>query len=271
MTTSPLSPASRHPDGTVTVERRGRVLLIGIDRVEKRNGFTPKMLSELSAACAELDDSDDVFVGLLFAHGEHFSAGLDLVQFAPLLRAGKTLVTDGTVDPFNLREPMRRKPMVMALQGICFTVAVELMLACEVSVAADNCRFAQLEVQRGIVPTGGATIRMVQRAGWGNAMQLLLTGQEFDAQHALRLGFVQEVVPAGRQFGRALEIAHRIAEQAPLAVQAVVENARLALGVSGLEAWKQIEVVQQHLSNTEDAHEGVQSFRDKRPARFVGR
>ena len=94
-----------------------------------------------------------------------------------------------------------------AVQGICFTLGIELMLAADIVVAADDCRFAQIEVKRGIMPAGGATVRMVERAGWGNAQRYLLTGDEFGSAEALRLGFVQEVVPAGRQKARALEIA----------------------------------------------------------------
>ena len=261
----------RDPDGRVVVERRGRVLTIGIDRPEKRNGFTPKIFEELARAYSELERSDDVFVGLVHAFGDHFTAGLDMPKIAPLRREGKPLFPASEADPFNLREPLRRKPVVIALKGICFTVAVELMLASDVAVAADNCRFSQLEVKRGIMPGCGATIRMVERAGWGNAMKVLLTGEEFGAQEALRLNFVQEVVPAGTEFERALQIAETIAQQAPLAVQAVIENARQSLGNGPLVAASKILATQQRLYNSEDAKEGVQSFIEKRAARFVGR
>ena len=261
----------RDPDGRVVVERRGRVLTIGIDRPEKRNGFTPKMFEELARGYSELERSDDVFVGLVHAYGDHFTSGLDMPKVAPLRREGKPLFPASESDPFNLREPLRRKPVVIALKGICFTVAVELMLACDVAVAADNCRFSQLEVKRGIMPGLGANTRMVQRAGWGNAMKLLLTGDEFSAQEAYRLNFVQEVVPAGTEFARALEIAETISQQAPLAVQAVIENARVSLGNGPLVAASQTTATQHRLYNSEDAKEGVQSFIEKRVARFLGR
>lgn len=261
----------RHPDGQIRVEQRGHVLLIGIDRPEKRNGFTPKMFEELAKAYTRLEESPDVFCGLVHAEGDHFTAGLDMPKIAPLRREGKPLFPAGEIDPFNLREPLRRKPVVIALKGICFTVAVELMLASEAAVAADNCRFSQLEVKRGIMAGCGATIRMVERAGWGNAMKVLLTGDEFSAQEAYRMNFVQEVVPAGQEFDKALEIAERIAAQAPLAVQATMENARLSLGQGWLAAYSKIQSTQKFLYNTEDAKEGVQSFIEKRVARFIGR
>jgi enoyl-CoA hydratase/carnithine racemase len=177
----------------------------------------------------------------------------------------------GKVDPYDLFPPLRSKPVVVALQGICFTIAIELMLAADIVVAARNCRFAQLEVQRGIMANHGATIRMVERAGWGNAMRYLLTGDEFDAETAFRLGLVQEVVDTGRQLDRAIEIAERIAAQAPLAVQATIVNARRAV-VHGYEsAALELGPLQQKLFESEDAAEGVESFKDKRRAVFKGR
>lgn len=265
-----MSTAPRNPDGQIVVEQRGNVLLIGIDRPEKRNGFTPKMFEELAAAYSRLERSEDLFVGLVHALGDHFTAGLDMPKIAPLRREGRPLYPSSEVDPFNLREPYRRKPTVIALKGICFTVAIELMLASDVAVAADNCRFSQLEVKRGIMAGCGATIRMVQRAGWGNAMKILLTGEEFDAQEAFRLNFVQQVVASGQEFEVALQIAQDIAAQAPLAVQATIENARISQGDGSLVAASKILSTQHRLYNTRDAEEGVLSFQEKRVARFVG-
>lgn len=262
---------TRHADGQIKVEQRGHLLLIGIDRPEKRNGFTPKMFEELAKAYTLLEGSPELYCGLLYAEGAHFTAGLDMPKIVALRQAGLPIIPNGEVDPFSLREPLRKKPVVIALNGICFTVAVELMLASEVAIAADNCRFSQMEVKRGIMAGCGATIRMVERAGWGNTMKILLTGEEFSAKEALRLNFVQEVVPAGEEFGRALEIAEMIARQAPLAVQATMENARVSLGQGWLVAYSKIQATQKILYNSEDAKEGVQSFVEKRTARFVGR
>jgi enoyl-CoA hydratase/carnithine racemase len=255
----------------VKTEQREHVLLIGIDRPEKRNGFTPRMFSQLAAAYSRLESTPELRCGVLYAEGDHFTAGLDMPKIAPLRRAGIPLVPPAEVDPFNLREPLRTKPMLVALKGICFTVAIELMLAADIAIAAENCRFSQLEVKRGIMPGCGATFRMAQRAGWGNAMQVLLTGDEFSAQDALRFNFVQEVVPVGRELPRALELAERIARQAPLAVQATMQNGQIAMTQGWKAAYEQIASTQQRLYSSEDAQEGVQSFLEKREARFVGR
>jgi enoyl-CoA hydratase/carnithine racemase len=261
----------KHPDGQVRVEQRGHLLLIAIDRPDKRNGFTPKMFDELAGAYTRLENTHDLRCGVLYAEGDHFTAGLDMPKIAPLRQQGKPLFPPTEIDPFNLREPLRTKPMVVALKGISFTVAIELMLAADIAIAADNCRFSQLEVKRGIMPGCGATFRMAERAGWGNAMKVLLTGDEFTAHDAYRFNFVQEVVPVGQELVRAIEIAERIAQQAPLAVQATMENSRVALTYGWQAAQAKIIATQQRLYSSEDAREGVQSFVEKRAARFVGR
>lgn len=260
------------PDGRVTTEVMGHVLAMGLDRVEKRNAVTSGMLSQLSGAYARLDMDPSLFVGLLHAYGDHFSAGIDLPQVAERRRQGLPLWNLGAgMDPFGLQGPSCRKPIVIALQGICFTVAVELMLACDIVIAADDCRFAQMEVARGIMPSQGATVRLAHRVGWSAAMDLLLTGKEFSARKALDLGLVQEVVPAGTQYERALEVAQSVALQAPLAVQAVLANARAALGTDAHTAWREVEALQARLYASADAQEGLLAFKEKRAARFQGR
>lgn len=261
-------------EGTITTERRGHVLLIGIDRPAKRNGFTPRMYRELAEAYTLLDDDAELRVGVLHAHGPHFTAGLDLPAMAPLMQRGEKAMPPGSVEPTNLGTPgyrRRTKPMVCAVQGITFTLGIELMLAADVVVAADDCRFSQLEVKRGIMATGGATLRMAERGGLGNALLYLLTGDEFGSADALRLNFVQKVVPAGEQLAEAMRIAERIAAQAPLAVVATRLNALKAVEEGPLAAMGEFIAVQQRLSNSEDAAEGVRSFVEKRAARFAGR
>jgi enoyl-CoA hydratase/carnithine racemase len=261
-------------DGRITTEQRGHVLLIGIDRPPKRNGFTPAMLRALAEAYTRLDDDPALRVGLLHALGDHFTAGLDLPTFAPLMQRGESPVPEGWVDPVDLgdaRWRRRVKPMVVAVKGITYTLGIELMLAADIVVAADDCRFSQLEVKRGIMATGGATLRMAERSGLGNALLHLLTGDEFGSAEALRLNFVQRVVPAGAEFDEALRIAQTIAEQAPLAVIETRRNAVLAVEQGPIVAQAEFEAVQQRLAQSEDAKEGVASFREKRAAVFKGR
>jgi enoyl-CoA hydratase len=265
------TPAS---DGRIRTEVQGHVLLIAIDRPAKRNGFTPAMLQALAEAYTRLDDDPALRVGLLHAEGAHFTAGLDLPSFAPLMQRGERDIAPGLVDPTDLGRPgyrRRTKPMVVAVQGITFTLGIELMLAADIVVAADDCRFSQLEVQRGIMATGGATLRMAERSGLGNALLHLLTGDSFDSAEALRLNFVQRVVPAGGERAEALRIAQAIAQQAPLAVVATRLNALRAVEHGPVVAAQEFDATQQRLANSEDAREGVRSFVEKRAARFTGR
>jgi enoyl-CoA hydratase/carnithine racemase len=260
---------TRHvsPEGTISTEKHGPLLLIGINRPAKYNGFTPRMFRELAQAYTRLDDEEGLRVGVLHAFGSHFTAGLDLPAIAPLMKRGEKAVPAGLVEPVDLGTPglrRRRKPLVAAVKGITYTLGIELMLAADVVVAADNCRFSQLEVKRGIMATGGATLRMTERAGLGNALLRLLTGDEFGAGEALRLNFVQKVVPAGEELDEALRIAGAIAAQAPLAVAATRLNALKAVEEGPIAAMQEFIEVQQRLANSEDAAEGVRSFMEKR-------
>jgi len=258
------------PDGTIRTELRGRVFLIGIARPAKLNGFSLKMLRELAEAYTAFEKNDAAWVALLYSEGAHFTAGLQLDQVGPAMQRGEELWPAGSIDPFSLREPKRSKPVVAAVQGITYTIGIELMLAADVVIAAHDCRFSQLEVKRGIMATGGATLRMAERAGWGNAQRILLTGDEFDAATALRFNFIQEIVPAGTQFARALEIAERIAAQAPLAVRATLASTRKFYEQGQDAAVAEFRAVQQGLSSSADAREGVASFVEKRAGRFTG-
>ena len=257
-------------DGRIVTEKRGRVFIIKLDRPKKLNGFSAKMIRELAAAYTAFENDSDAWVGLLCAEGPHFTAGLQLDQIGPFMARGESLWPDGAIDPFGLRDPKRSKPLAVAVQGITYTIGIELMLAADIVVAAHNCRFAQLEVKRGIMATGGATIRMAERAGWGNAMRYLLTGDEFDAAAALRFGFVQEVVAAGEEFDRAFAIAEKITAQGPLAVRATIASARKAVEQGQDAAVAEFGTVQARLANSADAKEGVASFLEKRDARFLG-
>jgi enoyl-CoA hydratase len=257
-------------EGRVTTERHGHVLLIGLDRVAKRNAFDRAMLNALGQAYGELDRDNDLRCGVLFAHGDHFTAGLELTQFAGPLGLDLQLA-EGAIDPVGITGPRLTKPMVCAVQGFCWTIGIELMLASDIRVAASSTRFAQIEIKRGIYPVGGATVRFVQQAGWGNAMRYLLTGDEFSAAEAYRIGLVQEVVEPGQQLVRAEAIAQTIAAQAPLGVRATLASARLALTAGETEALQRLAPDLLPIMQSEDAQEGIRSFIERRQANFKGK
>jgi enoyl-CoA hydratase/carnithine racemase len=259
-------------DVRVTVERAGHVLLIGLDRAEKRNAADFAMLQQLSLAYGELERDPELRVGFVFAKGDHFTAGLDLGDIAPRIGPdGLDLVAEGGINPWQLSGTQLTKPVVIAVKGTCLTLGIELILASDIAVAAQSTTFGQIEVARGILPFGGATIRFPRAVGWGNAMRWILTGDSFDAAEAHRIGLVQEVVPDGTEYDRGLELAERVAAQAPLAVQAALTNAKLAVreGDAAAEAGLQPSLVR--LAGSEDAAIGMTAFVTRTTAEFVGR
>jgi enoyl-CoA hydratase len=205
---------------------------------------------------------------LVFGHGDHFTAGLDLMDVGPKLAAGKlSLVPEGGLDPWGMSTRQVNKPVVMATRGTCFTLGVELALASEVVIAASDSKFAQLEVARAILPFGGGTIRFPKVAGHANAMRYLLTGDSFDAHEAQRMNIVTEIVEPGQELERALEIAQRISAQAPLAVQATLASGRNP--DTDAERQKVFERLA-GLMQTKDVQRGLQAFMTKQPAKFEG-
>ena len=255
---------------TVTRHRAGHLLLMGLNRVPKRNAFDLDMREQLALAFGEMERDEEVRCGVLFAHGGHFTGGLDLVQVGDALQRGEGGIPAGGIDWRGFQTEQRTKPVVCAIQGWCLTLGIEIALACDIRVAADDTRLSQMEVGRGIYPFGGATIRFPREVGWGNAMRYILTGDVFDAAEALRIGLVQEVVPAGHQLQRAVEIAGRIAAQAPLGVRTALRSAQRSVRDGEQAAAAQLVPDMVALLDTEDAAEGTRSFLERRPATFVG-
>ena len=252
----------------ITTEVRGHLLLIGLNRPEKLNAADLEMLHGLSLAYGELDKNPDLRCAVVFAHGEHFTAGLDLTDIGPKLQAGElNLVPEGGLDPWGMSTRQVSKPVVMAIRGTCFTLGVELALASEVVIAASDTKFAQLEVARAIMPFGGGTIRFPMAAGYANAMRYLLTGDSFTAAEAKEMNIVTEVVSPGEELERAIELAQRIADQAPLAVQATLASSRNRYDTS------EQKIVFQRLGSlmgTKDVARGMQAFMTKTKAEFQG-
>lgn len=251
--------------------RVGHVLEIKVNRPEKLNAFSPEMYADLALALGKLDREPELRAGLVFAEGKHFSAGVELDRWAPILAnaQGFPVPPDG-IDPFGVTGRRCQKPLVMAVQGYCYTWGVEFMLTTDARVAADDARFGMLEVRRGIFPCGGATFRLPQQMGWANAQRYLLTGDTWSAAEAFRTGLVQEIVKPGEQCDAARAIARRMAAGAPLGVRAILKSSRLTLEAERRAAAHVFDDLPA-VMRSEDAQEGVRSFLERRDAVFAGR
>jgi enoyl-CoA hydratase/carnithine racemase len=259
------------PLAQVRHERHGHILKIVIDNRAKKNAFVPEMMAQLSDALTLLNDDPDLWCGVLCAEGENFTAGLDMPKFfGPGAAANQRPRPEGNVDPFGLGKQLT-KPLVTAVSGICFTVGIEMALAGDIVIAADDTRFCQMEAKRGIAPLGGAHFRYITRAGWGNAMYHLMLCDEFSAAEAYRIGLVQEVVPAGQHVERAMEVARIINSNAPLGIQVTKEAGRTFTEAGEAAAIAAGAKIRGRVMGTEDAAEGIRSFVERRAANFQGR
>ena len=258
----------------ITTEKRGHVFWIGLNRPKERNRVHVEMLQELCLAYTMMEDDPEVRCGVVFAHGKHFTLGLELDSVTERLRReGRWPVPDSQVNPWDGGFIGRRRstPVIVAAQGFCFTLGIELMLASELNLATPSTRFAQAEVRLGVFPLGGGTMRWVQATGRPNGMRYLLTGEPFDATEAHRLGVVQEIVPADRLLARAEEFAGMIAANGPLGVRAVMDSVFQYESEGMTPAARDLEPELVKLLVTADVAEGVRSFQEGRQPVFIGK
>lgn len=257
-------------DGRVVEAANGHVLRIRIARPEKRNSLTPDLMRGLADAFDRLQADPELRVGVLHGEGGNFTSGLDLMKFVPVMSGAEPAPVYKGIDPLQLKARLT-KPLIAAVSGFVFTAGIELMLACDVVIAADDCVFGQLETSRGIMVSGGGTVRWVQQVGWGNAMRYLLSAEKFGASEALRIGLVQEVAPAGSELDRAMTVASATDRNAPLAVQATKSSALRYLAEGERAAFAALADAQAALARSSDAMEGAAAMMQKREAMFTGR
>jgi enoyl-CoA hydratase/carnithine racemase len=248
----------------------GGIAVITINRPEKRNALDAEHYQALSEAWTRVRDDDAIRVAVVTGAGDKvFSAGADLkswigrkVPMSEIWQTQKGMLLNRGLEIW--------KPVIAAINGHCLAGGMTLMLATDLRVAAEHATFALSEVKRGIIAANGGTQRLPQQLPHAIAMEMLLIGDAIDAQTAARWGLVNRVVPADKVMETALDLARRIAANAPLAVQAAKELA-LRGSDQGLAAGLRFEQFVQHiLQRTEDAAEGRQAFADKRAPRFTG-
>ncbi|MBP9665166.1 MAG: enoyl-CoA hydratase/isomerase family protein [Pyrinomonadaceae bacterium] len=255
---------------TITVERRGRVAVMTINRPDKLNALNNKVHLEGVAALDDLRKDDDVRVLVLTGAGEKsFVAGADITEFE-----GKTPVTQR--ESFHERSLFNSidtfpKPVIAMVNGFCLGGGNELAMACDIRMASDNARFSQPEINLGIMCGGGGTQRLPRLVGEGRAMETVLTGDMIDAAAAERIGLVNHVFPADQLEAETMKLAEKIAEKAPIALQLSKEAVKFA-SRSNLDEGLRREVDLFAICfSTDDKREGVAAFLEKRKPQFKGR
>jgi enoyl-CoA hydratase len=267
----PITPVPEGaPPGKIDVDRRGAIMLIGLNRPQAQNQLDPPMLIALGKAYHQFEHDNDLRVAVLHGIGPDFCLALDVPAYLKAIAEGTYPPKDpDVISPFATRPPSRTKPVVVAVHGRTWVVGDDMFLAADVRIAARDTRFRHPEVLVGTFPAAGAAVRLPREAGWANAMRYLLTGDEWTAEDAYRMGVVQEVTEPGKQLDRAIALAQKIADAAPLGVLATLASAHQAISRED-QALADLLPRFQQILRSEDAKEGRDAVREHRKPVFRG-
>jgi enoyl-CoA hydratase len=260
------------PQTKITVERRGQIVLIGINRPYMDNRIDPEAMESLARVYYEYDRDPSLRAAVLFGYGPRFSRGIDVDATKALAQSGRKLMQGpGFIDPMGRTKPTLSKPLVIAVHGDTWNLAHELFLAADIRVASEDTEFAQDENTHGRFPGGGGTVRFPREAGWGNAMRYILTGDHWGAKEALRMGTVQELAPNREAaLARAIDIARKIAASGPLGTKASLATSHMALEGPESAALANLGEQYRALLTTRDFQEGRDAEAQKRPPVYEG-
>jgi enoyl-CoA hydratase len=250
----------------VLVERRGGVQVITINRPEAKNALNEAVAVGIAAAIDELEESSDLHVGVLTGAGGTFCAGMDLKAF---LRGESPTVEGRGLGGITMAPP--RKPLIGAVEGWAVAGGFELLLACDMVVAADTAKFGVPEVKRALVAGAGAAMLLPQRVPQAIALEMLLTGDPITAERAAQLGLVNRLTAEGGALDGALELAATIAANGPLAVAVSKQIARSSSDWTIAEGWDRQNELMEPVFTSEDAREGATAFAEKRAPVWKGR
>jgi enoyl-CoA hydratase len=250
-------------------ERQGHVEVLTINRPEARNAINAAVSQAMSAALDELTEDDDCWVVVITGSGDKaFSAGMDLKAFSSGEGGGIMGASGGFGGITQRAFP---KPIIAAVNGSALAGGFEIMLSCDLVVAAEHATFGIPEAKRGLIAGAGGLIRMPKRLPIAVALELAMTGDSIDAARAFELGLVNRVVPAGVVLEEAISLADRIAANAPLAVRYSKSVMKQAAEVSEAEGWKLNAEAVGVVFSSADAMEGPIAFAEKRPPNWQGK
>lgn len=255
---------------TILIEKQGKIAILTINRPDKLNALNYQVHREGVRALDELKRDDSVQVLIITGAGEKaFVAGADISEFvakSPVQQ--RTIFQERTL--FNSIDSFP-KPVIAMINGYCLGGGCEIALSCDIRIASDKAKIGQPEINLGIIPGGGGTQRLTRLVGEGKAMELILTGEMIDAQTALSIGLVNHVYPHDSLRDKTLELATKIAEKSPIALQMAKEAVKTASRTLLEEGLRREVDLFSICFSTEDKEEGVKAFLEKRKPIFKGR
>ena len=274
-----MSDAQERQEGEplVLVEAEGPVLVVTLNRPEKRNATNAEVLCRLYDAWVRLDNESALRVGVLTGRGSTFCAGMDLAEIGRLregvadnewivrLRDEPQVILGAWLKTFR-----PSKPVILAAEGYARAGGTEILQGTDIRVAGESAVFGVTEVQRGLFPMAGSAVRLRRQIGYAVAAEMLLTGEDITAQRALELGLVNHVVPDGQALSHARTLADRIAANGPLAVSAILRTLRETESLPEAEAFAIESRLGMEVMASNDAAEGPRAFLEKRPPKFTG-
>jgi enoyl-CoA hydratase len=259
------------PEAKITVERRGEIVLFGVNRPQIYNRFDPDAFFGLAKAYYDFDNDPRLRAAVFFGHGENFSLGIDVDAFAPLAKTGKPFaMQDGMLDPFAKTQQLS-KPLIVIVHGDTWNMGHELHLVADIRVASADVRFGQDENTHGRFPGGGSTIRFPREAGWGNAMRYMLTGDHRGAEEAHRMGVIEEIAPNPAKAAGSGDRAGPEDRRVPFGIKTTLESAHLSIGESEAAAFAKVDEQFGGLFRTEDFIEGRKAETEGRPPVYQGK
>lgn len=264
---------------TVVYEKKDHIAYIRLNRPEAKNALDPETVVALADAWVDFRDDDEMRVAIVTGTGDAFCSGADLAKLIPLITGARQAETDADkaiqADPTLSQKALLRdfelwKPVIAAVNGYALAGGCELVQATDIRVASEKASFGLTEVTWAIFPMGGSTVRLPRQVPFAKAMEILLTGEKFDAKTALELGFVNYVVPPDQLLTKAEEIAKKIASNGPLAVRAVKQSVIENSGVNVKDALARELELAMPIFMSKDAREGPKAFKEKRPPKYQG-
>ncbi|MDG2061528.1 MAG: crotonase/enoyl-CoA hydratase family protein [SAR86 cluster bacterium] len=264
-------------DQHAIIEKKDHILLVQLNRPEKKNALSPDMLINVYDAWRELDEDDNLRCAIITGTKDVFCAGADLTAMYSGDQGSKEIIKRmETVPDLHWQALLRHnrpyKPIIAAVEGFALAGGTEFLHGTDIRVAAETATFGLTEAKRGLFPLGGATVRIRRQIPYTLAAEMLLTGRRITADEAKEYGLIGHVVPEGKSLDKAFELARQIVENSPVAIKAIMKSLRdLGEGIPEEEALKKELELGWPVFESDDSKEGLAAFAEKRTPKFTGK